>query len=73
MVASAAHLPSGLPSLVPWSWIASRVFLAIMMFLGWLAWRCGESLTGLADEALHGAKAGGRNNVVLAADVLAAD
>ena len=31
-------MPSDLPSLIPWSWIASRQFLAILMFLSWFAW-----------------------------------
>ena len=34
----APYLPSDLPSLIPWSWIASRQFLSIMLFLSWLAW-----------------------------------
>ena len=41
------YMPSGLASLIPWSWIASRIFLAILMYLSWLAWsreeRLGES------------------------------
>ena len=40
-------MPSDLPSLIPWSWIASRQFLSILMFLSWLAWlrenRLGEA------------------------------
>ena len=32
------YMPSDLGSLIPWSWTASRQFLAIMLFLGWLAW-----------------------------------
>lgn len=32
-------MPSDLPTLIPWSWIASRQFLSIMMVLSWLAWR----------------------------------
>ena len=31
--------PSPPESLIPWSWNASRTFLAILMFLSWLAWR----------------------------------
>ena len=31
-------MPSDLPSLIPWSWVASRQFLAILMFLSWFAW-----------------------------------
>ena len=34
----APYLPSDLPSLIPWSWIASRQFLSIMLFMSWLAW-----------------------------------
>jgi anti-anti-sigma regulatory factor len=32
-------LPSSLPSLAPWSWMSSRLFLSILLFLSWLAWR----------------------------------
>jgi PAS domain S-box-containing protein len=32
------YMPSDLPSLIPWSWVASRLFLALMIFLSWLAW-----------------------------------
>ncbi|MEE9171887.1 MAG: MASE3 domain-containing protein [candidate division NC10 bacterium] len=31
--------PSILPSLVPWSWIASRVFLSVCLWLSLVAWR----------------------------------
>lgn len=31
-------MPSDIPSLIPWSWIASRLFLSIFMVLSWLAW-----------------------------------
>ena len=31
-------MPSDLASLIPWSWVASRLFLSIMMVLSWLAW-----------------------------------
>ena len=31
-------MPSDLSSLIPWSWVASRQFLAILMFLSWFAW-----------------------------------
>ena len=33
-----AYLPSDLPSLIPWSWVASRFFLAALMYLSYLAW-----------------------------------
>lgn len=33
----APYLPSDLPMLIPWSWIASRQFLGIMMCLSWVA------------------------------------
>jgi anti-anti-sigma regulatory factor len=32
-------LPSNLPSLAPWSWMSSRLFLSVLLFLSWLAWR----------------------------------
>ena len=31
-------MPSDLPSLVPWSWVASRLFLSVMLFMGWFFW-----------------------------------
>ncbi len=31
-------MPSDLPALIPWSWVASRQFLSIFMFLSILAW-----------------------------------
>ncbi len=31
--------PSPPPSLIPWSWNASRFFLSILMFLSWWEWR----------------------------------
>lgn len=30
--------PTPLPSLAPWSWVASRIFLAIVVFLSWYVW-----------------------------------
>ena len=33
-----SYFPSPPPSLIPWSWIASRLFLSLMMFLSWWAW-----------------------------------
>ncbi len=32
-------MPSNLPALIPWSWIASRQFLSIFLFLSWLLWK----------------------------------
>jgi len=43
-------LPSGLPSLIPWSWIASRLFLSVMIWLSWLAWRW-EAKPGAENQA----------------------
>lgn len=31
--------PSTLPSLIPWSWVASRLFLSVLLWLSWLAWK----------------------------------
>lgn len=36
--------PSPPPSLIPWSWVASRLFLSILLWLSWLAWRKEEKL-----------------------------
>lgn len=33
------YFPSHPPSLIPWSWDASRIFLSILLFLSWWAWR----------------------------------
>ena len=30
--------PSPPPSLIPWSWIASRLFLSILLWFSWLVW-----------------------------------
>jgi len=32
------YMPTGYPNLTPWSWIASRLFLAVIMFASWLLW-----------------------------------
>lgn len=40
------YMPSELGSLIPWSWVASRQFLSILIFLSWLAW-FGQSRLGL--------------------------
>ncbi len=34
----APYLPSDLPALIPWSWVASRQFLSVLLCLSWLAW-----------------------------------
>ena len=31
-------MPSDLPSLIPWSWVASRQFLSVMIFMSWYCW-----------------------------------
>ncbi|QDU10860.1 PAS domain S-box protein [Gimesia aquarii] len=36
--------PSTPPSLSPWSWNASRIFLSILMFLSWWTWKREEKL-----------------------------
>ena len=35
----AHHFPSTLPSLIPWSWIASRLYLSVILWASWVAWR----------------------------------
>lgn len=43
----AGNLPSELPALIAWSWIASRWYLSAFLCLGWIAWRMeGESGSG---------------------------
>ena len=32
------YMPSDLPDLIPWSWVASRQFLSIMMAVSWFVW-----------------------------------
>ncbi len=36
--------PSPPPSLIPWSWTASRIFLAILLWLSYLAWKREDKL-----------------------------
>ncbi|NOQ14231.1 MAG: PAS domain S-box protein [Methyloprofundus sp.] len=31
--------PSPPPSLIPWSWVASRFFLSLILFVSWVSWR----------------------------------
>ncbi len=38
------RLPSALEALEPWSWVASRLFLSVCVYLSWLAWRREERL-----------------------------
>lgn len=37
-------MPSDLPALIPWSWVSSRQFLAVMMVLSWTVWKREERL-----------------------------
>ncbi len=37
-------MPSDLPALIPWSWVASRFFLAVFMVLSWVVWKREERL-----------------------------
>jgi len=32
-------MPSDMPSLIPWSWVASRLFLAIILYVSWWIWK----------------------------------
>lgn len=41
----APHLPMALPALIPWSWVASRFFLSLLLCLSWLEWKL-ERKTG---------------------------
>lgn len=43
-------MPSDLPSLIPWSWVASRQFLSVMIFLSWYSWYRSQKIGG--EEAI---------------------
>jgi methyl-accepting chemotaxis protein len=47
------YLPSELGSLIPWSWIASRLFLSIFLWISWLAWKR-ETRLGAAGRIREG-------------------
>ena len=38
------RFPSTLDSLIPWSWVASRFFLSMFLFLSWFYWKRQENL-----------------------------
>ncbi len=42
-------MPSELPHLIPWSWVASRLFLSVMMVLSWAIW-VRESKIGVSGQ-----------------------
>lgn len=33
------NFPSDLSSLIPWSWVASRLFLGVLLYVSWLVWK----------------------------------
>ena len=33
------YLPSDLPALIPWSWVASRLFLSVVLYLSYIIWK----------------------------------
>ncbi|MBL6945165.1 MAG: response regulator [Rhodospirillales bacterium] len=49
------YMPSDLPALIPWSWVASRQFLSVMMVLSWLAWIREKQLgkAGFSDRSVY--------------------
>ncbi len=47
------YLPSALPSLIPWSWLASRCFLSFCLFLSWLAWRRGRDRPVVSNTTIY--------------------
>jgi len=57
-VVSSSHFialfPSTPPSLIAWSWFASRIFLSLLLWLSWLFWRREDRLgaAGLISEKL---------------------
>ncbi|MBE9563301.1 MAG: hypothetical protein IMF12_10615, partial [Proteobacteria bacterium] len=38
------YFPSPPPSLIPWSWLASRIFLAFSLWLSWVVWNKEQKL-----------------------------
>ncbi len=34
-----AYLPSDLPALIPWSWVASRLFLSVVLYISYIIWK----------------------------------
>jgi len=34
-----AFMPSDLPALIPWSWVASRLFLGVLLYASWKVWQ----------------------------------
>ena len=47
------YFPSVPSSLIPWSWIASRLFLSIFLYLSYLAWRREQNF-GEAGQFMRG-------------------
>jgi signal transduction histidine kinase len=47
------RLPSALPALIPWSWLASRCFLSVCLFLSWLAWKRSGSRPVVSDATIY--------------------
>ncbi len=33
------YLPSDLPALIPWSWVASRLFLSVVLYISYIIWK----------------------------------
>jgi len=50
----AERFPSSLPSLAPWSWLASRIYLSVFLAVSWIAWRREQRL-GDAGRVAEGA------------------
>ena len=46
------YMPSDLPSLIPWSWVSSRMFLAVLLYLSWVIWKH-ESKKPLEERLIH--------------------
>ena len=44
------YIPSDLISLSPWSWLASRFFLSVVLFFGWFHWKINQENEKPIDE-----------------------
>ena len=50
-----AYLPSDLPALIPWSWVASRLFLSVVLYISYIIWKNwkAENDVGLYEKPIY--------------------
>ena len=49
------YLPSDLPALIPWSWVASRLFLSVVLYISYIIWKNwkAENDVGLYEKPIY--------------------